>query len=144
MSSIALALAFLPLPIGDVADASPRVELSMYVDDGGQYADGPDERKVAKLLAKAAVAFVRNADDLGLSLSVNDPLTGKEGNSTFVFNSRAVSAMVQTHQAYAWVHIQIKAIARNIAVLTAAGSIRRVALQKKLMQSGGQRFQRIM
>ena len=40
---------FVGAPLGAVADASPSVELSLYVDDAGHFADG-EERKVAKAL----------------------------------------------------------------------------------------------
>ena len=64
------------------------------------------------------------AEALSLRLWVYGPQTQAKGKHTLVSNSRLACAMVQKHMAYAGVHIQVEAYARNLAVFMAAGSFR--------------------
>ena len=76
MLSIALTRAFPRRPLCQVAVAHPKVDMSLYVDDGSQYAEGADPRVVAKRLATAAVGCARMADELGLQMSVDNLAAG--------------------------------------------------------------------
>ena len=104
---------------------------------------GNDRRKVAKQLAKVAVAFVRIAEALGLQLSVDEPAAHKVGKSTLVTNNKVVREVVLKHMAFAGVHIQIKAAARDLGVMFVGGGFRRVVLQKKRLPTGCERLRRI-
>ena len=110
----------------------------MYIDDSGQYGIGLSPRVVGFNLARAAVAFVRMAQVLCLTLSV-----GEMRKSVLVTNNRRIADIVQKHLAVIGIAVKIQCAARDLGATFVGGLQRRTVIQKQRLQGAGSRFCRM-
>ena len=104
--------------IGVIVDAFPDMHLSLSVDDVGQLVIG-DEMWVARILSRAAAAFLRAAKDLGLDISTK---------STLVTNSPVVERAVLALLKAMGLRVRSAPYARDLGICFHAGRTRRPAI----------------
>ena len=98
-------------------DENNDIKHTMYIDDSGQYGSGLSPGIVGFKIARAAVAFVRMAQILCLTLSV-----GAQGKSALVTNSPRIADIVRKHLAVVGVSIKVQCAARDLGATFVGGS----------------------
>ena len=136
--AVALTRVYLRRQVGQLVDENKDIKQTMYIDDSGQYGSGLSPGIVGFKIARAAVAFVRMAQLLCLTLSV-----GLLGKSVLVTNSPRIADIVKKHFAVVGVTIKIQCAARDLGATFVGGLRRRTIMQKQRLQGAGSRFCRM-